>query len=89
MSFLSKGEEVLSRVVAECEGLGKSESSPKMEGRYMRIMLTPVSPAKPKKGRDVPVAEPKKEVAEPKKEKDASGQNRPDLKTAQADAGED
>jgi translation initiation factor IF-3 len=61
MSFLSKGEEVLSRVVAECEGLGKSESSPKMEGRYMRIMLTPVSPAKPRKNRDVPAAEPKRE----------------------------
>jgi translation initiation factor IF-3 len=67
MSFLSKGEEVLSRVIAECEGLGKNESAPKMEGRYMRIMLTPISPAKPKKNRDAPAAEPAKE-AEPKKE---------------------
>jgi translation initiation factor IF-3 len=49
MSFLSKGEEVLNRVVAECEGLGKNEGTPKMEGRYMRIMLTPVAPAKLKK----------------------------------------
>jgi translation initiation factor IF-3 len=52
MSFLSKGEEVLNRVVAECEGLGKNEGIPKMEGRYMRIMLTPVAPAKPKRAHD-------------------------------------
>jgi translation initiation factor IF-3 len=69
MSFLSKGEEVLNRVVAECEGLGKNEGSPKMEGRYMRIMLTPVAPAKPKKshtGASIPPSEAKSET---KKEK--------------------
>ncbi len=49
MSFLSKGEEVLNRVVAECESVGKNEGAPKMEGRYMRIMLTPVAQGKPKK----------------------------------------
>jgi translation initiation factor IF-3 len=58
MSFLSKGEEVLKRVIAECEALGKSESAPKMEGRYMRIMLTPIAPAKSKKA---PAQEPRKE----------------------------
>ena len=44
MAFLSRGEEVLNRVVAECNALGKSEGTPKMEGRYMRLMLTPVAP---------------------------------------------
>jgi translation initiation factor IF-3 len=66
MSFLSKGEEVLNRVVAECEGLGKNEGTPKMEGRYMRIMLTPIAPAKPRKSHDGSPAEPKKE--KPKKQ---------------------
>lgn len=49
MAFLGKGTEVLSRVIAECDGLGKSEGEPRMEGRYMRIMLTPIpqSQAKP------------------------------------------
>jgi translation initiation factor IF-3 len=42
MSFLSKGEEVLARVIRDCEGLGKSEGPPRMEGRYMRIMMTPL-----------------------------------------------
>jgi len=59
MSFLSKGEEVLSRVAAECESVGKSEGTPKMEGRYMRIMMTPVFQGKPKKTNDVQ-PEPKK-----------------------------
>ncbi|GHS96284.1 translation initiation factor IF-3 [Synergistales bacterium] len=49
MSFLSKGEDVLNRVIAECDGLGKNEGSPRMEGRYMRILLTPTGPIKPKK----------------------------------------
>ena len=60
MSFLYKGEEVLGRVVSECESMGKSEGTPKMEGRYMRIMLTPVASPKPKKATQPP-AEPKKE----------------------------
>lgn len=51
MSFLERGEEVLSRVIAECEDVGKAESKPIMEGRYMRLLLTPQAasqPAKPK-----------------------------------------
>lgn len=67
MSFLSKGEEVLKRVIAECENLGKNEGMPKMEGRYMRIMLTPVAPGKPKRNHDGTSPDAKKE--EPKKEK--------------------
>ncbi len=43
MSFLEKGEEVLNRVITECEDVGKSESKPMMEGRYMRILLTPLT----------------------------------------------
>ena len=48
MSFLDKGEDVLNRVIADCELVGKSEGPARMEGRYMRVMLTPQasSPAK-------------------------------------------
>ena len=56
MAFLSRGEEVLNRVMAECSALGKTEGSPRMEGRYMRIMVTPVAqsakPAAPKENPD-------------------------------------
>ena len=65
MAFLSKGEEVLNRVIAECEGLGKNEGTPKMEGRYMRIMLTPVAPTKPKKGHDGDVSSDTKAKSKP------------------------
>ena len=68
MSFLSKGEEVLNRVIAECESLGKNEGTPKMEGRYMRIMLTPVAPGKPKKNHDGSSPETKKEKPQPKEQ---------------------
>ena len=54
MSFLDRGEEVLNRVIAECEDVGKCEGKPIMEGRYMRLLLTPQAgspapkqPAKP------------------------------------------
>jgi translation initiation factor IF-3 len=48
MSFLDKGEDVLNRVITDCELVGKSEGPARMEGRYMRIMMTPQasSPAK-------------------------------------------
>jgi len=50
MSFLDKGEDVLNRVIADCEFVGKSEGPARMEGRYMRIMMTPQAstPAKSK-----------------------------------------
>jgi translation initiation factor IF-3 len=48
MAFLDKGREVLNRVMLACEGLGKSEGDPRMEGRYMRIMMTPIPQVKPK-----------------------------------------
>ena len=41
MSFLERGEEVLNRVMAICEDVGKCEGKPAMEGRYMRLLLTP------------------------------------------------
>ena len=43
MSFLNKGEEVLNKVIEKCADVGKCESKPLMEGRYMRILLTPQS----------------------------------------------
>ncbi len=56
MSFLDKGEKVLARVVKDCNGLGKSEGNPRMEGRYMRIMMTPLPqlPPKPAVKNDTP-----------------------------------
>ncbi len=44
MAFLDKGRHVLERVKTECAEFGKAENPPKMEGRYMRIMLSPVAP---------------------------------------------
>ena len=48
MSFLDRGEEVLNRVMAECEDVGKCESKPMMEGRYMRLLLTPAAASEKK-----------------------------------------
>ena len=48
MSFLDKGEDLLNRVISDCELVGKSEGPARMEGRYMRIMLTPQSSSSPK-----------------------------------------
>ena len=48
MAFLNRGEEVLNRVIAECGDSGKCEGTPQMEGRYMRILLTPQSQTKSK-----------------------------------------
>ncbi len=43
MAFLDRGKEVLDRVAKDCEDLGKSEGMPRMEGRFMRMMLTPAN----------------------------------------------
>ncbi len=50
MAFLDRGREVLDKVVRDCEGIGKIDMPPRMEGRYMRLMLTPV-PQTQKKSR--------------------------------------
>lgn len=42
MAFLDRGREVLEKVMKDCEGLGKVEVPPRMEGRYMRMMLSPI-----------------------------------------------
>ena len=75
MSFLSKGEEVLARVIRDCDGLGKSEGNPRMEGRYMRIMMTPLPQAQIKAA--APKAPAKNEA--PKAEKKSA-----ELKPAEA-----
>lgn len=41
MAFLDKGRNVLSRVTNEIGDLGKVEMEPRMEGSYMRIMISP------------------------------------------------
>lgn len=47
MAFQDKGREVLDRVVADCNDLGKIDAYPRMEGRYMRMMLAPLQVAAP------------------------------------------
>ncbi len=41
MAFLDRGREVLNRVIADVQSLGKVEMEPRMEGSYMRIMIAP------------------------------------------------
>ena len=57
MAFLNRGEEVLNRVIAECGDAGKCEGAPQMEGRYMRILVTPQPQAKPKTASEKKVAD--------------------------------
>lgn len=49
MAFLDKGRDVLKRVTSEIGELGKVEMEPRMEGSYMRIMISPVQQIEPKK----------------------------------------
>jgi len=79
MSFLSKGEEVLNRVTTDCDSIGKSEGAPKMEGRYMRIMLTPVSQGKPKKAHDAQAEQKKSKRKEASPEDSVQPTEIPDL----------
>jgi translation initiation factor IF-3 len=41
MAFLDRGREVLNRVMADIDPLGKVETDPRMEGAYMRMMVSP------------------------------------------------
>jgi translation initiation factor IF-3 len=41
MAFLDRGREVLNRVMADIDPLGKVETEPRMEGAYMRMMVSP------------------------------------------------
>ena len=51
MAFLDRGRDVLNRVRAEVEAYGKVETEPRMEGSYMRMMMSPSAtpPPKPEK----------------------------------------
>lgn len=49
MAFLDKGRDVLNRVTSEIGDLGKVEMEPRMEGSYMRIMISPTQQAEVKK----------------------------------------
>jgi translation initiation factor IF-3 len=42
MAFLDQGREVLERVIRDCQDLATVEMPPRMEGRFMRIMLVPM-----------------------------------------------
>ena len=48
MAFLDKGKEVLAKVARDCEEIATVEMQPRMEGRFMRMMLVPI-PKKPVK----------------------------------------
>jgi translation initiation factor IF-3 len=41
MAFLDRGREVLNRVMSDISPLGKVETEPRMEGAYMRMMVSP------------------------------------------------
>jgi translation initiation factor IF-3 len=49
MAFLDRGREVLNRVTADIDQVGKVESDPRMEGAYMRMMISPIQIIPPKK----------------------------------------
>lgn len=48
MAFLDRGRDVLDRVRGELGDLGKVETEPKMEGSYMRMMISPSGVPAPK-----------------------------------------
>lgn len=52
MAFLDKGRAVLDRVKKDCQELGKVEALPRMEGRYMRMLMTPISTKNESTGKD-------------------------------------
>lgn len=49
MAFLDRGREVLDRVMADLADAAKIDSEPRMEGSYMRMMVSPgnAAPSKP------------------------------------------
>lgn len=70
MAFLDKGRDVLSRVTGAIGDLGKVEMEPRMEGSYMRIMISPniqndVKKAKPENRPAAKLVKEKETQAEP------------------------
>ncbi|MDR1020454.1 MAG: translation initiation factor IF-3 [Synergistaceae bacterium] len=47
MAFLDRGREVLNRVMSDIGPLGKVETEPRMEGAYMRMMVSPSAVSAP------------------------------------------
>ena len=64
MAFLNRGEDVLNRVIADCGDVGKCEGSPQMEGRCMRVLVTPTPQTKQTKTRTSSEAEAETEQAD-------------------------
>ncbi|MDR1472156.1 MAG: translation initiation factor IF-3 [Synergistaceae bacterium] len=62
MAFLDRGREVLNRVRNDVESHGKVETEPRMEGAYMRMMVSPSSALPPQKTPDQP--KPKRTIEE-------------------------
>jgi translation initiation factor IF-3 len=59
MAFLDRGREVLNRVRADLEPIGKIETEPRMEGSYMRMMVCPAASVPvPKQDKPKPAAAP-------------------------------
>lgn len=69
MAFLDRGREVLNRVRGEIDQFGKVETEPKMEGSYMRMMVSPIA--------SVPVKPEPKEKPEKSKQPKAAPQPNP------------
>jgi translation initiation factor IF-3 len=65
MAFLDRGREVLNRVRADIDPIGKIEMEPRMEGSYMRMMVCPAA------GAPVPKIEKPKGAEAPAVKKDA------------------
>jgi translation initiation factor IF-3 len=60
MAFLDRGREVLNRVRNDVEPLGKVETEPRMEGAYMRMMVSPTAIQPVQKTPDQPKPQPQK-----------------------------
>lgn len=67
MAFLDRGREVLNRVKADIEPLGKVETEPRMEGAYMRMMVSPSAAQVTQKAPEKPKPAPKPQQAPPAK----------------------
>ncbi len=65
MAFLDRGREVLNRVRAEIDAFGKVETEPKMEGSYMRMMVSPSAIQPPKADKPEAKEKPKQQKPAP------------------------
>ncbi len=75
MAFLDRGREVLNRVRAALDPLGKVENEPRMEGSYMRMMVSPAQQAPVKEEKAKPPKAERKADAPPQAEQETTESN--------------